>query len=126
MPLAVDLSELPTDVLTKMHKALTDEFAAQLVQAKIRQQRIAKFYADHKPNAIEGVGGLNMAVDPFWIGYFNMLHGRQVWMDPDFPTWVNKQEDWFKVKSGGTRLQVGYGTCGQRAKFHKTYGTDHS
>lgn len=122
MPLAVDLTELDNATRVRMHELLTSEHAAQIVLAKQRQQQIAKFYHDNRPRAIEGMGGLEMAMDPFWIGYFNMKYGRQA-MDKDFKQWLKKKEDWFTVKHTGTKLQVGYGTglAGKRT-FHKSYG----
>jgi hypothetical protein len=127
MPIPVDLSELPMNVRQSMHKVLTDECAAQMVQAKIRQRRIAKFYADNRPRAIEGIGGMSMAVDPFWVGYFNMQHGRQVFQDPDFMKFIAREDDSFRVRSGGTKIQVGFSSAecpasaGRSAKFRKRY-----
>lgn len=119
MPIAVDLTELPLAVRARMHEVLTSEHAAQIVQAKMRQQRIAQFYHQNQPRSIEGVGGQDMAVDPFWIGYFNMMHGRQIWEDPDFKKWLLKEEEMFRVQSGGTKLQVGWAPG--KVTFRKKY-----
>jgi hypothetical protein len=109
MPIAVDLTELPMEVRQKLRDVVTNECSMQIMQAKLRQAKVQKFYHDNRPRSIDGVGGLNMAVDPFWISYFNMMHGRQIWMDKDFAKWLGKQDDLFKpIRHTGTRLQFGY------------------
>lgn len=102
------MTEVPHAVRRKMHAVVTDEAGFQIAQARIRQARIAKFYQDNQPRAIEGIGGLKMAVDPFWVGYFNMMHRRNVFTDPDFSKWLAKEDEIFRVKSGGTRTQSGW------------------
>jgi hypothetical protein len=119
MPLAVDLSELPNEVKAALHRVCTDDAAAQIVQARIRQRKIAKFYADNRPKAIDGFGPQTMAVDPFFIGYFNMQHKRKVCADPEFMKFIAKQDDSFRVRSGGTKVQSGYTGGGRR--FSKAY-----
>lgn len=120
MPIPVDLTDLPMDVRQSLKAVLTNEHAAEIVQARIRQQQIAKFYHQNKPRAIEGLGAHEMAVDPFWIGYWNMKMGRQVWADPDFRKWLCREDEAFKVRSGGTgKIQVGY--MPTSASFHKAY-----
>jgi hypothetical protein len=124
MPLAIDLSDLPSDVLNSLHKVLTDEFAVELMQAKIRQKRIAQFYHNNSPRMLEGMGAQAMSVDPFWIGYFNMLHGRQVWADPDFSKWIQKQTEMFTVKSQSGKVQVGYSPVSR--KYRNTYPSENA
>jgi hypothetical protein len=119
MPISVDMSELPLEILFKMHKVLTEENAFSLVQAKIRQQNMAKFYHDHPARNVEGMGEKTMAVDPYWIAYWNMKMGRQIWQDPDFKKWLLKNDEMFRVKSTSSKIQVGYAPT--RSTFRKVY-----
>jgi hypothetical protein len=114
MLLGVDLTELPKAIREKIHRVCTDENAAKLVQAKLRQEQIAKFYRDHPPRAIEGVGGLTMSYDSYWINYFRWLTGET--SDDEIKKWMSKQWDAFKVRHTGTKLQVGYGSTPERRK----------
>jgi len=120
--MAVDLTEVPARVRQKMHQVLTDRNAFELMQAKIRQEKIAQFYHQNRPRALEGIGGLTTAIDPYWVNYFRMKYGDDIWNDPAFKPWLVKQFEAIRVRHTGTRLQVGYGTRGFGAvKFRKKY-----
>lgn len=120
MPLAVDMTELPASVRAHMHKVLTEEHSVEIMQAKLRQRRMAQFYHNHEARSIDGIGGQTMAIDPYWVGYFNMKYGRDSMGDPEFKQWLLKEEEMFRVKSKGTKIQVGYAPA--RATFTKKYG----
>jgi 1,6-anhydro-N-acetylmuramate kinase len=124
MPIAVDLSELPVAVRAQLHKVCTDATAAQLVQARIRQERLAKFHADNRAASIEGIGAQTVAMDPYFVGYYNMLHGRKVMHDPDFVKFLLKKEEIFRVRSRGTKIQCGYTGDGKRSskRYERTPG----
>jgi hypothetical protein len=121
MPLEVDLTELDNPTRQSIHRLVADEGSFQIMQARLRQEGIAKFYRDNQPRSIEGVGEQTMAIDPFWIGYFNAMHRRQVWADPDFRKWLTKEDDVFRVKSRSGKLQVGWVPSSERSTFHKSY-----
>jgi hypothetical protein len=65
---------------------------------------------------------MEMAVDPWMISYLNMKHGRQVMKDPEFRKWLLKEDESFRVRSGGTKVQVGWAPLSKHAVFHKSYG----
>lgn len=120
---AVDLTELPLNLRRRMHQVLTDRNAFELVQAKIRQQKIAQFYHQNRPRSLEAIGGLETAIDPYWVQYFRMKYGEDIWEDPNFRDWLKKRFEEIRVKHSGTKLQIGYSTCGfgVKPRFRKVY-----
>jgi hypothetical protein len=124
MPLPVDLSELPPGVIKKIHEVCTNEFTVQAQLAKIRQQRIAQFHHNHQGRGIEGLGGQEIAVDPWLLGYLQMHHQTSFWDDKEFREWMKKRLDFCRVKTGGTKIQSGYGGLSAGAtkkKFSKKF-----
>jgi hypothetical protein len=121
MIMPVNLTALPKAVRERMHEIWSDENAMEMVKAKIRQEQIAKFYHDHPPKWKEGFGELTMAVDPYWRGYFQMLHETgEVWDEKDFQKWVAKNMPELRVKAVSPKIQVGY-RRGARGKTVKRY-----
>lgn len=124
MPLIADLSQLPNGLRKKIHEVCTNEFTVQAQLAKIRQQKIAKFFHDHTPRSIEGMGGQEMALDPFIVQYLSLHHGADFWQDRDFREWVRKRHDFSRVTSTGTKIMAGYGSksdAATRKKFSRRF-----
>lgn len=124
MPIGVDLTELPAAVRKRMHEILTDENAREMVQARIRQEKIARFYHDNRPRAMDGIGEKVMAVDTYWVSYFRMQYGADIWEDPDFEKWLRREDEATRVRSGGTKVMSGWGGLSggaTRKRFRKTY-----
>lgn len=105
--MAVDLSVFPKAVLERMHRIWTDENAVEMVKAKIRQEKIAKFYEDNAPRWKEGFGEMVAAIDPYWRDYFRAKYGEDA-DTPEFRKFIAKQTDMFQVKSVAPRTKVGY------------------
>jgi hypothetical protein len=124
MLMTVNLTALPGAVRDKLKEVLTSENAAAMVQAKIRQQQAAKFVRDCQPRSMDGIGGMEMTIDPYWIAYFKCKYGTDPTVDRDFRRWLKAQgEDQFFVRHRGTRLQVaGAALPGSATRsFKKTY-----
>jgi hypothetical protein len=120
----VDLSVFPEAVRKRMHEIWTAENQDEMLKAQIRQQQIAKFYQDHPPHWRDGVGEMEMAVDPYWRGYFAMLHDTgEVWQEKDFRKWLLKNMPEVGVKAVSGKIQVGgrKGLEGVPKIFRKTY-----
>jgi hypothetical protein len=69
------------------------------------------------------MGGQELAIDPFFVRYLAM-QGIDFYGDPEVGKWLQKRHEEFRVKSGGTRLQVGYtGVSGAatRKRSSKTF-----
>jgi len=116
----VDLSEVPHEIRTKMDEILTGKYSKDLQAAVDRQKRIAQEFHNNKPRSIDGIGGQDMALDPFIDAHCKLARGGNVWEDSDYKKWFLKKNPESRVKSGGTKMQVGY----QRPdpKFSKSYG----
>lgn len=135
MPIVtVDISELPKNLRESIRANAVRDEEAKYQMAKVRQTRIAKFFHDHQPRSIDGIGEQTLAIDPFFVGYLQS-QGVDFWGDPDVKKWLDKRHAEFRVKSTGTKTQVGYGSClppsappSGHKKFSKTYppstGTD--
>lgn len=120
--LTADLTGLSTAMRERVHKVCTDENAFAMMQAKLRQARAAKFVRDFQPRSVEGMGGMGMVVDPYWLTYFKATYGTDPVQDPEFRAWLKRQgEDQFFCRSGGTRIQVGGVAMPGRRVFKKTY-----
>lgn len=124
MPLIANLTELPIEIRKKVAEICTNEFTVQAQMAKIRQQKIAKFHADHQGRAIEGMGGQEMAIDPWLVSYFQQQHHTSFWSDMDFREWLKKRFDFVRVKTGGTKIQVGFSgvaAAATKKRYSKTF-----
>ena len=120
----VNLTRLPPAVRQRMHEIFTEKNAAAMVRAQIRQAQAAKFVRDHQPRSMDGLGGMEMTIDPYWISYFKHMYGTDPTHDTDFRAWLKRQgEDQFFVKATGTKIQVGSASIpGSVARsFKKTY-----
>ena len=94
-----------------------------MVEARIRQEKMNRFYRDNTPRAKEGIGPLSMVVDPYWRSYFELQHGRPMFDDDDFVEWLKRKEPIFAVPERGTRIQVlNTGIPESAKKRVKSYG----
>lgn len=116
--LTVDLTRLPARARENLHRTLANEDAAKLALALRRQAAIKRFYDDNAAPAKEGVGPVDMAVDPYLASYFRRLYGERIFDDPDFIRYLKTKGEWFGVRERGTRVQVGF--QGNK-RFSKTY-----
>lgn len=113
MILPVDLSGMPEEVRQRLHEIWSRDNEREMFEALGRQQQIARFYHQHELRATDGLGEVTMAVDPYWLNYFRWLHGSEETDSKEFRDWLKKREPMFRVKSGGTKTQVGYGQHGR-------------
>jgi hypothetical protein len=119
----IDLSQVPHGIRTKMDKILRDEYAAKSVQAQIRQRRAAKFLHDNRPRSIDGLGEQTMVLDPHIADNQSLARGVNWRQDEDYVRWYQKQNPETRVRSTGTKTQVGYTGKPEPAKRRliKTY-----
>lgn len=105
-----DLSRLDPDTRGRIIRKLQDKDAAQYDLARIEQAKVAKLYneAAGPGTTKNGFGPLNMVVTPYFRGYLRRLYGDSCFEDPDFVRWLNKEEEWFRVRETGTKIQVGF------------------
>ena len=82
----------------------------QCVAAETEKVKYAQ--ANHKVNwkSVDGLGRLRMRVTPEHYHFWGQKFGYKCWKDTEFLNDVEKWNPELKVKCGGTKLQVGYGT----------------
>jgi hypothetical protein len=111
MLIPVDLSVFPEKVRKGMAEVFTREAHVKHLAALARQNQIARFFHENQPKAKEGIGGVTMAVDSYWRNWWSWHLGTaECWDSKEFTDWLKKRDERFRVKSTGTRTQVGYGT----------------
>jgi hypothetical protein len=109
MLLQTDLTELPAAVRQAMHRILTEENAVAALAARARQAQIHRFYEQNRPRAMEGLGGMETAIDPYWLNYWRWKLGTAVvGQDPEFRAWLKKKHEVFRVRHKGTKIQFGF------------------
>ena len=92
-----------------MGKLACSQFADKAAQAIREQQRVANEFERHRPRSIDGIGGRTMALHPFLHWEAGLYFGDGDWdRDPDKVKWYLKRNPAAKVRSTGTRIQVGY------------------
>ena len=106
----VDLSEVPSAVRVEMDRIFREDFNGKLVAALERQRRAAAFYRAMEPHAVDGIGELKMVVDPFLHGMYRSVYGQRCFEDPEWVEYFLKHSPEARVRSTGTRVQVGPGT----------------
>lgn len=103
-----DLTQLPLSMRLRISEYFKNEQMAAIVMARIEQQRLAKFNHDHRPRAIEGLGGQTTAMTPFMWSALRRLHPIAPDESRDLHKWAAKKYPEFRVRHTGTKMQVGY------------------
>jgi hypothetical protein len=122
--LTVDLTALPLNARRTFDAVMKSETAAEIVRAKARQRRIAQWFHNNRPRAIEGLGGQIMAIDPFIWSALRRVCKAVPGEDQEVQNWAARKYPELRVRHQPTRVQVGYGSTSERnLKFSKTYVT---
>ncbi len=118
-----DISHLPRETREAIRRQLADEEAAKITLARVRQARIAQLYNQSvAPGTTkDGIGPVAMAVDPVLVSYFRNRFGAECFADSDFVKWLKKEDESFRVRETGTRIQVGYSGRPVCKRFQKRY-----
>jgi len=106
-------------VIEELKRGAHQECVASMAQ----QKRIGIENHSQTYKSIEGAGRLRMRVDPTHFHFWGQKVGYGCWRDKTFLNDVEKWNPELKLKCGGTRLQVGFGTPSGHTtkKFTKTY-----
>lgn len=98
---------LPSDLRNDIIKEIQTGHKMEMMRAKKNQQRIAKENQRDR-RAIDGVGRHVASID--LGGYLgNKIFKGESLQDKEYLDWVIKRHPEVRVKSGGTKMQVGYG-----------------
>jgi hypothetical protein len=133
MIIPVNLTQFPKAVRERMRAIWSDENQVAMMQARIRQEKIARFYQDNAPRWKDGFGEMVMAMDPYWMSYFQLERGMEAG-EKEFQEWVMKEEPMFRVKAVSPRTTVrvtgkvrttkveGRSEPKREVKYRKVYG----
>lgn len=120
--MTVDLTALSPSQRKTCDEVFRSETAAAFVLAKKRQTEIAAHFERNPPRAVDGLGGMNMAFDPFMWCLARHLYQPAPGEDAEVQAWAAKKYPIFRVRHLPTRTQVGYwSTPESRPSFKKTY-----
>ncbi len=117
------LSNLNGWLVDELNKIVTKQETYEKFMAQRRQQEIAATLGQDR-NSVEGLGRPRLEVDSYAHAYWGTRLGFQCWKDPAFLREFERDNEACRVKSTGTRLQVGYGSLSSGCKktFKKSYG----
>jgi len=103
---AVD--DLPGNLRQQVIEELKTGHKKEWVNAGIQQKKIAKQTSINEFKSVDGIGRLRMRVDPTLYHYWGHKLGYGCWKDAQFLREIERDNPEVRVKSGGTRLQVGF------------------
>jgi hypothetical protein len=107
MGLEVDMSELPAGVVEEFRKGRHAREVQTLLNAP-RLQDMAARALPVETKSIEGLGRLRMVITPDAFHYWGRRLGYECWRDHQFLREFERDNPAVRVKSRGTRIQVGY------------------
>lgn len=113
------LDGLPGGLRNSVVKELAGGFKRELVAAEVQQQRIAVQTGHQTRRSIDGIGRLRMRIDPTLYHLWGHKLGYDCWRDKQFLNEIERDNPEVRVKSGGTRIQIGY--AGPSKRFSKSY-----
>lgn len=117
------LSNCPGWLIDELNKIVTSEQTHEAYLARRRQRAIAAELGQNR-KSIEGLGRPRLEVDSAAYHYWGTRLGYQCWKDKQFLREFERDNEDARVKSTGTKLQVGYGSLASAASHRtvKTYG----
>lgn len=102
------LDDLPGDLRSQVVNEFKSGYRKEWVNAGIQQKKIAKQTSINDFKSVDGIGRLRMRVDPTLYHYWGHKLGYGCWKDSQFLREIERDNPEVRVKSGGTRLQVGF------------------
>jgi hypothetical protein len=102
------MDDLPGNIRQQVIQELKEGHRKEWVNAGIEQKKIARQTHINEFKAVEGIGRLRMRIDPTLYHYWGHKVGYGCWKDAQFLREIERDNPEVRVKSGGTRLQVGF------------------
>lgn len=115
----IDLSNLSAGTRTKMDEIFRRDFDLKILQAVRRQTMVAERNHLNRPRAQEGFGERTIEIDAYIDALWRNYYGHSYTHDSDLMKFLMKRNPEIKVRSRGSRIQVGYAPT--RTKFSKHY-----
>lgn len=101
------LDDLPGELRLAVIKEFQKGIQKDWVKAGIDQKRIAKD-SQRDIRSVDGIGRLRMRIDPTLYHAWGTRLGYDCWRDSQFLREVERDNPEVRVRSTGTRLQVGF------------------
>jgi hypothetical protein len=102
------MDDLPGNIRQQVIQELKEGHRKEWVNAGIEQKKIARQTHINEFKSVEGIGRLRMRIDPTLYHYWGHKVGYGCWKDAQFLREIERDNPEVRVKSGGTRLQVGF------------------
>jgi hypothetical protein len=102
------MDDLPGNLRQQVVEELKTGHRKEWVNAGIQQKKIAKQTSINEFKSVDGIGRLRMRIDPTLYHYWGHKVGYGCWKDAQFLREIERDNPEVRVKSGGTRLQVGF------------------
>lgn len=103
------ITELPAGLGVALERELRLGFQLDKAQAEARQGKIGRIN-QKEVRAVEGLGALNARIDATAYHYWGKRLGYECWQDKKFMSEFLRDNPQSKVKSLGTKIQVGHGS----------------
>lgn len=109
----VDLSQLSAKTRDTVDRILRTDYELKVLHAIRRQVKVAAQNHLHRPAAQDGFGERVFAIDAQIDALWRSFYGCSYTEDKDLMKFLARRNPEITVKSRGTKIQVGYGTCGE-------------
>jgi hypothetical protein len=120
----IDLSNLSAATRQKVDEIFRTDFDLNLLKAVRRQTAIAARNHLDRPRAQDGFGERVFVIDAYIDALWRNFYGPNYTEDRDLMRFLAKRNPEIKVRSQGTRVQVGYSTVGRGVRFSRKYKSD--
>lgn len=117
--LSSSLDTIPGVLRNQVLEEFRRGYHIEAVKSAINNRNIGIVNRQFERKSINGVGRLRMSIDPTYYHHFGQMYGYDCWRDKQFLNDVEKINPQLKVKCGGTKVQVGFGTCGEKRSSTK-------
>lgn len=103
------IKEIPAGLGVALERELRLGFQLEKATAEQRQKGVRRINRD-EVKAVEGLGSLEARIDTSAYHYWGQREGYGCWQDKAFKREFLRDNPQSKVKCGGTKLQVGFGS----------------
>jgi hypothetical protein len=115
------VANLPPEMLDGLLEEIRTGRMLEEVRAESTNKQIGAATHQEEVKALEGVGRLRMEIEPTSYHFWGQKLGYQCWKDGTFLREYERDNPACRVKSTGTRLQVGFGSAPSNRRFRKVY-----
>jgi hypothetical protein len=117
----IDLSNLDKKTRDKVDEIFRTDFNLHALKAIRRQTAVAARNYLNRPRAQDGFGERVLAIDAWIDALWRNFYGPDYTANDDLMKFLAKRNPEIKVRSQGTRIQVGYSGASRGTKFSRRY-----